>query len=163
MINEIEKNDVIAERGNGANTHAGNRYFVELVSERTEAYRSAGNNKERRKLAREVYEEFKSLNPPGRFLKRDAAAHSWYEMSDRDVFKKIRQCFRDRPSAIVSVVVDVRCVDAPPPPEYEDQMYDMRQDQAQFSVSATDHEHQQVPQVAQAADSTTNDDLDEVR
>ena len=55
-----------------------------------------GTLAEKKKYAKDVVDKIKSLNPPGRFLKRDitCARRSWYELGEKDILTKTGQAFR---------------------------------------------------------------------
>mmetsp|Transcript_3296 Transcript_3296/g.4925 ORF Transcript_3296/g.4925 Transcript_3296/m.4925 type:complete len:389 (+) Transcript_3296:151-1317(+) len=113
----VHSHDVLSGRGAFVNGHVGNQSFRKLAMERKVQF-DAGTYSEKRALATEVVGIVRSLDPPGRFLKRvasnDATAmkgkeeassqglNGWEELSDDRAIHKACQVMRDiqRPDRI---------------------------------------------------------------
>jgi hypothetical protein len=67
---ELSQHDVKCGRGSGSNEYCGNKNFLELVANRRDEYLSTKSRIVKARIAREVVENVKSLDPPGRFLER---------------------------------------------------------------------------------------------
>ena len=119
----VHDNDVLSGRGVNIAQHPGNERFRAMVSTRyDESYCSTYSTSEKRALAEEIITHIKSLDPPGRFLKRAGRSQStrglngpWEELSPQECIKKTCQALRDCNrndrqgyAAQVSVPVDVR-------------------------------------------------------
>ena len=91
--------DVLSGRGGGINSHIGNKTFREYVKERREAYTLAGSKAEKARVANEVIDLIKSLDPPGRFLQRDPNSPSgagwWIEVDEVRALAKTSQALRE--------------------------------------------------------------------
>jgi len=104
LATRIEKpleNDVISGRGNNSTYHPGNLRFRSIICEIKEEY-MISTYPEKKKYAMQVVEKIKSLDPPGRFLKRDPTCpkKSWYELSEKETLAKTRQALRENASNI---------------------------------------------------------------
>lgn len=119
----VHNNDVLSGRGVNIAQHPGNERFRALVNTRYDAsYCTSFTTSEKRALAEEIVRHIRSLDPPGRFLKRSGRSQSsrglngpWEELSERECVKKALQALRDcnRPdrsgyAAQVSVPTDVK-------------------------------------------------------
>lgn len=112
----VHEHDILSGRGAFVNGHSGNERFRTLAIERKPQFDS-GNYSEKRALATEIVGMIRSLDPPGRFLKKINGAskvtdenwdHShtlegqWEELSDEKAIHKACQVMRDiaRPDRI---------------------------------------------------------------
>lgn len=99
----VNDNDVLSGRGVNIAHHCGNQRFRTLVTTRAdESYCATYSASEKRAVAEEVIKHVKSLDPPGRFLKRDGRGQvsrglsgPWEELSEREAIKKTCQALRD--------------------------------------------------------------------
>lgn len=91
--------DVLSGRGGGINSHIGNKTFREWVRERKEPYNLAGSKAEKARVANEVIDFVKALDPPGRFLQRDSSSTAgvswWVEVDDTRALAKTSQALRE--------------------------------------------------------------------
>jgi hypothetical protein len=92
--------DVLLGRGGGTNNHSGNKNFRELVNAHKRRY-LACSKVEKPKVAREVVETWRKMNPPGRFLQRLNDPKSsdppiFQEVSEKKAREKASQCLRER-------------------------------------------------------------------
>lgn len=102
-IRAVHVHDVLNGRGVNIAQHPGNERFRALVNTRyDESYCSTFSTSEKRALAKEIIDHINSLDPPGRFLKRNGKSHSsrgltgpWEELTPKEVLKKTCQALRD--------------------------------------------------------------------
>lgn len=91
--------DVLSGRGGGINSHIGNKTFREWVRERKEPYNLAGSKAEKARVANEVIDLVKLLDPSGRFLQRDSSSTAgvswWVEVDDTRALAKTSQALRE--------------------------------------------------------------------
>ena len=86
-------------RGGAINSHIGNKTFREWVRVRKEEYNLAPCKAEKAKVAKEVMDLVKSLDPPGRFLMQDPTCSStqcwWIEVDETKALAKTCQALRE--------------------------------------------------------------------
>ena len=86
-------------RGGGINSHIGNQTFREWVRQRKEEYNLAPSKAEKAKIAHDVMNLVKQLDPPGRFLQRDPECPSnlnaWVEIDETRAIAKTSQALRE--------------------------------------------------------------------
>lgn len=95
--------DVLSGRGVNIAQHPGNERFRALVNSRYDSnYCSQYSTPEKRAVATEIITHIKSLDPPGRFLKRVGRSKNarglegpWEELTEQEVIKKTCQALRD--------------------------------------------------------------------
>eukprot|EP00804_Cyclotella_cryptica_P001753 CCRYP_009091-RA/>CCRYP_009091-RA protein AED:0.14 eAED:0.41 QI:0/0/0/1/0/0/2/181/615 len=96
-------NDVLCGRGVNIAAHPGNERFRTLITTRSDAaYCHTYSATEKRAVAEEIVRHINSLDPPGRFLKREGRGHvtrglngPWEELSHKEAVKKACQALRD--------------------------------------------------------------------
>lgn len=99
----VNDNDVLSGRGVNIAHHPGNERFRTLVSARADqSYCTSYSASEKRAVAEEIIKHIQSLDPPGRFLKREGRGQvsrglngPWDILSDRECIKKTCQALRD--------------------------------------------------------------------
>ena len=99
----VNVHDVLSGRGVNIALHPGNERFRSLVTTRADpSYCTSYSASEKRAVAEEIIKHIKSLDPPGRFLRREGRGHKfrglngpWEELSDRESIKKTCQALRD--------------------------------------------------------------------
>ena len=104
-------NDILCGRGGGTNAHPGNIKFRKLVAAHKLRYLAASKS-DKPGVARDVVKEWRSMNPPGRFLaKMDSSISQsgglgdderrvlWYDVGDKKAREKASQCLRERNGA----------------------------------------------------------------
>lgn len=99
----VHDHDVLCGRGVNISQHPGNERFRSLVNTRQDAsYCTTFTTSEKQVLAEEIVSHIRSLDPPGRFLKRNGRTQSnrgltgpWEELSHRECIKKACQALRD--------------------------------------------------------------------
>ena len=100
---QVHDHDILLGRGVNIAQHPGNERFRALVSARKDdSYCTSFLLSEKRALAEEIVAHIKSLDPPGRFLKRlgrmqgsKGLAGPWEEVPHRECIKKTCQALRD--------------------------------------------------------------------
>ena len=91
----ISQNDVLCGRGGLTNHHPGNVFFRRLVRFKQEAYLLA-SKRTKASVAEEIVELVRSLDPPGRFLKKDQKNSGiWVDIGDRKAREKTSQALRE--------------------------------------------------------------------
>lgn len=99
----VNDHDVICGRGAYANSHPGNKRLRQMAIERKLMFEN-GTFTEKTAVASDIVSQIKSLQPPGRFLKKTDAAKSlelrkglageWEELSDDKAIHKACQVMR---------------------------------------------------------------------
>ena len=95
---QLGQHDVILGRGLGTYNHIGNVEFRKLVHQHKMRY-LASSKVDKPKVARELVQIWKQLDPPGRFLQRveeDNNKLDWVEVCDKKAQEKASQCLRER-------------------------------------------------------------------
>jgi hypothetical protein len=93
-IDNPHDHDVLSGRGNFVNYHAGNEHFRVLVRNYKVAY-VACPKPQKGKFSKMIYDEIRSLDPPGRFLKQDDNTKLWYDIGEKKALDKTRQALRE--------------------------------------------------------------------
>jgi hypothetical protein len=104
LITELNSNDVLLGRGSGPSQFVGNRRFRALVDEHKEDYNAAHRNKEKKKIAKDIFDRICSLG--GRFLKpaenetsaddaEEEKEETWYEVNTPIALEKCKQALRE--------------------------------------------------------------------
>lgn len=100
-------NDVMCGRGGGTNNHIGNIRFRQLVNEHKLRYLAA-TKVEKPKVAMEVVQMWRALNPPGRFLTKTDPSQGddslWHDVGDKKAREKASQCLRERTPDVLPFV-----------------------------------------------------------
>mmetsp|Transcript_10306 Transcript_10306/g.30182 ORF Transcript_10306/g.30182 Transcript_10306/m.30182 type:complete len:430 (-) Transcript_10306:424-1713(-) len=99
----VHDHDVLSGRGVNIAQHPGNERFRSLINTMyNEKYCSDFTTEEKKALALKIIKHIKSLDPPGRFLKRDGVSQSsrglegpWEELTEKECLKKATQALRD--------------------------------------------------------------------
>ena len=99
----VTDNDVLSGRGVNIAAHPGNERFRTLITTRADdQYCETYSATEKRAVAEEIVRHIGSLDPPGRFLKREGRGQvsrglngPWEELSRREAIKKACQALRD--------------------------------------------------------------------
>lgn len=89
------ENDVLAGRGCGSQLHPGNVKFRNIVKNKKEQYVLLKGNKQKNKLAFQVYQEILSMDPPGRFLSKSSCGN-WILQDEKAIMVKVKQALRER-------------------------------------------------------------------
>lgn len=67
---DLHRHDVLSGRGGFVNAHPGNHHLRALCAYRKKEW-DDGNHATKRRIAIEIYQMVRKLNPPGRFLKKE--------------------------------------------------------------------------------------------
>ncbi|KAL7445221.1 hypothetical protein ACHAXM_011901 [Skeletonema potamos] len=87
-------NDVLSGRGNFVNHHSGNENFRALVKHHKKAYVACPKS-QKAIYSKLIYDEIRSMNPPGRFLKQDPHTKLWSDVGEKKALDKTRQALRE--------------------------------------------------------------------
>uniref|UniRef100_A0A7S1CY08 DUF6824 domain-containing protein n=1 Tax=Cyclophora tenuis TaxID=216820 RepID=A0A7S1CY08_CYCTE len=100
-------NDVMCGRGGGTNNHIGNIRFRQLVNEHKLRYLAA-SKVDKPKVAMDVVQIWRNLDPPGRFLTKTDASQGddslWHDVGDKKAREKASQCLRERTPDVMPFV-----------------------------------------------------------
>jgi hypothetical protein len=99
----VHDHDVLAGRGVNIAQHPGNQRFRTLISTyKDKAYCTTYTAQEKRAVAKEIIGHIITLDPPGRFLRREGRGHisrglsgPWEVLNEKDCIKKTCQALRD--------------------------------------------------------------------
>lgn len=103
-IEQPHPHDVLNGRGNGVQYHKGNVFFRQMVQKYKIDYATSHRDK-KAKFSYLIYDEIKSLVPPGRFLKYDQTSRSWNEVDKKRAYGKIKQALREGASEISQILL----------------------------------------------------------
>lgn len=92
---EPHENDVLCGRGGSINNHAGNERYRLCVNQKKRVYLTARFKREKRLIAASIVQSIRSLNPPGRFLQRNAKTGVWHDIGDIKARDKSSQALRE--------------------------------------------------------------------
>jgi hypothetical protein len=98
-IASLNPNDVLFGRDTGTRSYVGNQNFRTLADDLKEDYNYAHKNKDKNKIARDLFDEVHSLG--GRFLKRIEAEtleeeEMWHEVEEKVALEKCKQYLRTK-------------------------------------------------------------------
>ena len=88
-------NDVMTGRGGGPNSHPGNIKFRRIVEDLKPTYKATTSKAEKTTIATNIVTEWRALDPPGRFLKKNEETCLWDDIGDKDAHKKTSQALRE--------------------------------------------------------------------
>mmetsp|Transcript_10496 Transcript_10496/g.22749 ORF Transcript_10496/g.22749 Transcript_10496/m.22749 type:complete len:414 (+) Transcript_10496:341-1582(+) len=88
-------NDCLMGRGGGTNHHSGNKRFRAITEARKHMY-LASKRLDKPIVAMEIVNEWRALEPPGRFLRQDEATKLWYDVGDQKAREKTSQALREK-------------------------------------------------------------------
>lgn len=94
-INEPGPNDCLFGRGGGTNHHPGNKKYRKMVEEKKDKYLSS-KRLDKPLVAMEIINEWRSMDPPGRFLKQNEKTKLWSDVGDRKAREKTSQALREK-------------------------------------------------------------------
>jgi hypothetical protein len=117
-ITKPTEHDVLCGRGGGTNNHPGNVKFRNVINEYKLRYLAA-SKVEKPKVARDVIDAWRRLDPPGRILARKgdskkgpgsvkADGNVWYDVGDKKAREKASQCLRERTPDVLPYVREMR-------------------------------------------------------
>jgi hypothetical protein len=100
-------NSISLFTGGGTNNHIGNIRFRQLVNEHKLRYLAA-SKVDKPKVAMEVVQVWRSLDPPGRYLTKTDASQGdnslWHDVGDKKSREKASQCLRERTPDVMPFV-----------------------------------------------------------
>jgi len=89
-ISKPGKHDYLGGSGNKWKDHPGNVKYLQIIEDNKDAYKAQPKT-EKSVLAEEVLQEWRSLDPPGRFLKMNEQTKMWDDIGDEEANKKVQQ------------------------------------------------------------------------
>lgn len=103
-------NDVMLGRGGATNNHIGNIRFRQLVNQHKKRYVLA-SKVDKPKVALEVVQIWRGLDPPGRFLTKTHTklgdASPWHDVGDKKAREKASQCLREKTPDVIPFVKEL--------------------------------------------------------
>ncbi|KAL7541590.1 hypothetical protein ACHAXR_011658 [Thalassiosira sp. AJA248-18] len=94
-ITEPGPNDCLFGRGGGTNHHPGNKHYRKMVEDKKSKYLHS-KRLDKPLVAMEIIHEWRSLDPPGRFLKQDDRTKLWNDVGDKKAREKTSQALREK-------------------------------------------------------------------
>ena len=91
----FHNNDVLCGRGGTINAHPGNEQYRKFVERKKRVYLTARFKREKRLIAQSIVDEIRALDPPGRFLLKDARESIWRDVGDEKARDKTSQALRE--------------------------------------------------------------------
>jgi hypothetical protein len=88
-------NDCLFGRGGGTNHHPGNKLYRKIVEDRKEKYLTS-KRLDKPLVAIDIINKWRTLDPPGRFLKLNNATKLWDHVGDRKAREKTSQALREK-------------------------------------------------------------------
>ena len=88
-------NDVLCGRGGTVNAHPGNEQYRKFVDRKKRLYLTARFKREKRLISSKIVDEIRKLDPPGRFLLKDANSNVWRDIGDEKARDKTSQALRE--------------------------------------------------------------------
>ena len=84
-------NDVLYGNGQDGTikAHPGNENFRKLVDQGKPLYVTARSTRKKGPIVSKIVNQIRNLNPPGRFLLKDANSNLWRDVGDKKARKKI--------------------------------------------------------------------------
>lgn len=110
-------NDVLMGRGGKNNQHSGNEHLRQIARVESERYRLS-TKKGKSAISRQLVKQMRDLNPPARFLKKEADSGEWVEVGEDTAREKASQVLRDAVTAYMEKV-DRESAYMPPHPPRE--------------------------------------------
>ena len=92
-------NDILMGRGGRNNQHVGNEQLRAIARGQRDSYRLS-SKKGKSHISREIVAYVRSMDPPGRFLKKDAITGEWEDVGDDTAREKVSQVLRDAVAAM---------------------------------------------------------------
>jgi len=89
------KNDVLCGRGGTINSHTGNEQYRSIVESKKRVYLTARFKREKRLIATSIVDQIRNMNPPGRFLQKDADSQTWFDIGEEKAREKTSQALRE--------------------------------------------------------------------
>ena len=96
--------DVLCGRGGGTNSHPGNTFYRNVVSDEKSLYLTCAK-KEKVNVSKKIVDKIRKQNPPGRFLAREDDNGLWHDIGDKKAVEKTAQALREGAPDIREVIV----------------------------------------------------------
>jgi hypothetical protein len=93
-------NDVLCGRGGTINSHPGNEQYRTFVERKKRVYLTARFKREKRLIAQSIVDEIRKLDPPGRFLLKEANGDYWLDVGDEKARDKTSQALRENSMSV---------------------------------------------------------------
>ncbi len=101
--NEDEGEEKPVTCAKGINNHPGNVHFRTMIKNVKAMY--VGSQKNNKKLfSYAIVQSIRSMNPPGRFLKKDQEQNVWYVIGDKEALGKTRQALREGAPKVIEAI-----------------------------------------------------------
>mmetsp|Transcript_14685 Transcript_14685/g.25884 ORF Transcript_14685/g.25884 Transcript_14685/m.25884 type:complete len:918 (+) Transcript_14685:243-2996(+) len=94
-ITEPGENDCLFGRGGGTNHHPGNKRYRKMVEDRKGKYLTS-KRLDKPLVAMGIINDWRALDPPGRFLKQDSKTKFWDDVGDKKAREKTSQALREK-------------------------------------------------------------------
>eukprot|EP00574_Skeletonema_japonicum_P007140 CAMPEP_0201729480 /NCGR_PEP_ID=MMETSP0593-20130828/19205_1 /ASSEMBLY_ACC=CAM_ASM_000672 /TAXON_ID=267983 /ORGANISM="Skeletonema japonicum, Strain CCMP2506" /LENGTH=713 /DNA_ID=CAMNT_0048221835 /DNA_START=79 /DNA_END=2216 /DNA_ORIENTATION=- len=137
------KNDVLCGRGGTINSHHGNEQYRSIVESKKRVYLTARFKREKRLIATSIVDQIRKMDPPGRFLQKDADSQTWFDIGEEKAREKTSQALRENSK-------DVRI-------QMENEYYEAKREQArQVAIAAGEDPEEAVKGMPMPATSIAN-------
>ena len=94
-IDEPGINDCLVGRGGGTNHHPGNKHYRQMIADNRATYKGRPRS-DKGTLAMKIVQDWRSQDPPGRFLKINDETHLWDDVGDEIARVKVSQSLREK-------------------------------------------------------------------
>ena len=94
-IPEPGPNDCLFGRGGGTNHHPGNKLYRKAVENKKQKYLSS-KRLDKPLVAMEIINDWRNMDPPGRFLKQNDVTKLWDDVGDKKAREKTSQALREK-------------------------------------------------------------------
>mmetsp|Transcript_8300 Transcript_8300/g.17336 ORF Transcript_8300/g.17336 Transcript_8300/m.17336 type:complete len:817 (+) Transcript_8300:140-2590(+) len=145
--NSPHDNDVLCGRGGCINSHPGNEQYRKFVERKKRVYLTARFKREKRLIAESIVAEVRKLDPPGRFLTKDARSDFWYDIGDEKARDKTSQALRENATTVRK--------------EMEEEFRETRKQQAREVAIAAGRDPDEAERIAMGENLAQNDDGNE--
>ena len=92
---ELNIHDVLSGRGHTVIFQSGNIYFRKLINILRNEYVALNNANEKKHFAKEIHDHIRSMDPPGRFLKKKSPGDPYVDIGVRLAIRKTSQALRE--------------------------------------------------------------------
>mmetsp|Transcript_33993 Transcript_33993/g.62526 ORF Transcript_33993/g.62526 Transcript_33993/m.62526 type:complete len:469 (-) Transcript_33993:178-1584(-) len=95
MTDKPTQMDVLLGRGVATNRHPGNQHYRSIISQHADVYLTS-TKKQKMLISRSIVDKIHTeLNPPGKFLEKQAETGLWHEVENKRALEKTAQALRD--------------------------------------------------------------------
>ena len=92
---ELNIHDVLSGRGHTVIFQSGNIYFRKLINIVRNEYVAVNNANEKKHFTKEIHDHIRSMDPPGRFLKKKSPGDPYVDIGVRLAIRKTSQALRE--------------------------------------------------------------------